>query len=344
MSNIENPDQFFEGAEKLLEIWFTGTTEGNCDGDLRRIPRQKLESMLKLVHCEVISFSSNDHIDAYVLSESSMFVTQRRFILKTCGTTTPLQCVKLLLILVQHYSGFHEVQKVFYSRKNFKRPHIQHTIYKDFKQEVAFLDSCFKSKGIGYCIDNGDDRWYLYSLHAEEIYNNNFSDEASVDEPDQTIEILMSDLDEKVMNNFRKDKFFTAAEVTKHCGIDKLIPFMEIDDYLFDPCGYSMNGILQNGSYMTIHITPEPEFSYVSFETNVPLSSYEELIRRVVKTFQPGKFIVTLLANQKSAASKTPKELKNMSKVDDEWRQLTSELCYVNNYDMTVAFYSKFPS
>lgn len=49
---------------------------------------------------------------------------------------------------------------------------------------------------------------------------------------------------------------------------------------------------------MTIHITPEPEYSYVSFETNVPLSSYEELIRRVVKTFQPGKFIVTLFANR----------------------------------------------
>lgn len=131
-----------------------------------------------------------------------------------------------------------------------------------------------------------------------------------------------------------------------------------------------MAAVLLQGSYMTIHITPEPEFSYVSFETNVPLSSYEELIRRVVKTFQPGKFIVTLFANrvsvgptfcevitkvemfglkmwslfQKSAASKTPKELKNLSKIDNEWRQLTSDLCYVSNYDMTVAFYSKFPS
>lgn len=28
----------------------------------------------------------------------------------------------------------------------------------------------------------------------------------------------------------------------------------DIDDYVFDPCGYSMNGILKGG-FITIHIT-----------------------------------------------------------------------------------------
>ena len=32
-------DSFFEGAEKLLEIWFTTTSEHGKDGDLRNIPR-----------------------------------------------------------------------------------------------------------------------------------------------------------------------------------------------------------------------------------------------------------------------------------------------------------------
>lgn len=49
---------------------------------------------------------------------------------------------------------------------------------------------------------------------------------------------------------------------------------------------------------MTIHITPEPEFSYVSFESNIAASNYGDLIARVIKVFQPGKFVVTIFANK----------------------------------------------
>ena len=49
---------------------------------------------------------------------------------------------------------------------------------------------------------------------------------------------------------------------------------------------------------MTIHITPEAEFSYVSFESNIQQSSYLDVIARVLETFRPGKFIVTSFANK----------------------------------------------
>lgn len=49
---------------------------------------------------------------------------------------------------------------------------------------------------------------------------------------------------------------------------------------------------------MTIHITPEQEFSYVSFETNVSMSSYNEVIGRVLNAFRPGKFVLTFFANK----------------------------------------------
>lgn len=49
---------------------------------------------------------------------------------------------------------------------------------------------------------------------------------------------------------------------------------------------------------MTIHITPEPDFSYVSFETNIPKASYKEVIQKVLDIFRPGKFVLTLFTNK----------------------------------------------
>lgn len=54
------------------------------------------------------------------------------------------------------------------------------------------------------------------------------------------------------------------------------------------------------GQYWTIHITPEPEFAYVSFETNVPLDNYKELFQRVVDVFKPGRTSLTIFANKVS--------------------------------------------
>ena len=43
---------------------------------------------------------------------------------------------------------------------------------------------------------------------------------------------------------------------------------------------------------MTIHITPEPEFSYVSFETNSPQTDYMRFIEKVLSLFKPSKWML----------------------------------------------------
>jgi len=60
------------------------------------------------------------------------------------------------------------------------------------------------------------------------------------------------------------------------------------------------------GTYWTIHITPEPEFSYVSFETNLSQTSYDDLVSKVVDVFKPGKFVTTLFVNQVCIFLSTP--------------------------------------
>lgn len=52
------------------------------------------------------------------------------------------------------------------------------------------------------------------------------------------------------------------------------------------------------GHYMTIHITPEADFSYVSFETNVPAETYKDLMQRVLEAFRPNEAVVTIFANK----------------------------------------------
>ncbi|KAK3707615.1 spermidine resistance protein [Vermiconidia calcicola] len=97
--------------------------------------------------------------------------------------------------------------------------------------------------------------------------------------------------------------------VTDTCGLADLYPLSKypdarIDSYLFTPCGYSANGVVpmpgdgESTNYWTVHVTPEPECSYASFETNVPTKhtgrETVEVVQQVVGIFKPGRFSVTL--------------------------------------------------
>lgn len=186
-------------------------------------------------------------------SESSMFVSKRRWILKTCGTTTPLQCLEPLLQMAAQIAGYTDVEELFYSRKNFKRPEMQVSPHRGFEEEVALLDSFFDD-GRAYCLGSVNrDCWYLYTLSrggGGELQRR-IGNLQKLPEPDQTIEILMTELDPQIMAIFTKDECNTAKEATEKSGINKILPGINIDDYLFEPCGYSMNGISKNVSFFS---------------------------------------------------------------------------------------------
>lgn len=326
---------FFEGTEKLLEIWF-GCEKGTGElCDLRSIPRATWDTILKLVKCEIISFKKNDYLDAYVLSESSMFISKNRFILKTCGSTTLLRAVKPLLFLVREMTGFDMVLDIFYSRKNFMRPELQEKPHRSFDDEREVLDELFED-GSAYCLGRMNrDCWYLYTLNPLEDF-------IGVQVPDQTLEIIMQELDEKIMRTFTRAVSSSAKKATQKSGIDKLFPGIIIDDFLFDPCGYSMNGLLKGGYYITIHVTPEPQCSYVSFETNAPQESYYDLIVRLLKSFLPGKFIMTMFANKLSVAANSHALYRSIEFQNFQRKEL--QFSHFKNYDLTYALFAKAPS
>ncbi len=59
-----------------------------------------------------------------------------------------------------------------------------------------------------------------------------------------TLEVCMTGLcPVKAAQFVRGSGFVSSAAVTAASGIRALLPGADIDDYVFDPCGYSMNGM-----------------------------------------------------------------------------------------------------
>lgn len=113
--------------------------------------------------------------------------------------------------------------------------------------------------------------------------------------------------------------------MTSNCqvsGISTIFPDALLDGFLFDPCGYSVNGMM--GPYFfTIHITPQEAFSFASFETDVPLDDYDELVAKVLNIFRPGRSTVTIMANYDSKTPSTPKAPKGFVVRDVQRQELS---------------------
>jgi len=285
----------FEGPEKKLEIAFK--TARGCEmvpEGLRSVTQDEWSDVLTLAKCTILSKTSNAFFDAFVLSESSLFVYPSKIMIKTCGTTTLLNTVSRFLEIGKR-CGL-EVDYVFYSRKNYNFPHRQIFPHFDFRLEVDFLHRTFP-KGQAYILgDVTGDHWNLF-----------VADYSGAHGSEQTVEIMMSHLDPTTMAQFYKtENFVSAKHTTISSGIDDIIPGSTIDEFQFDPCGYSMNG-LKDESYSTIHVTPEPHCCFVSFDTNLPQSSYTKMIQKVVEIFKPGKFQVALVLDKASQAGQSAK-------------------------------------
>ncbi|KAM0338198.1 hypothetical protein ACHAPU_011406 [Fusarium lateritium] len=220
----------FEGPEKLLEVWFapspTTLPPSAPANGLKAVPADTWVPMLDMVNCKVLSVLESDNMDAYLLSESSMFVFPHKIILKTCGTTTLLLGLQRMLhIAAKHGFPYHNANsaddiqaaatpyRVFYSRKNFLFPDRQQGPHRSWKQEVKYLDDMFDG-GSAYMVGkmNGD-HWYLYLTSPNQQALTPPRTPEVVDKipvgaqfnpgyHDETLEILMTDLEPENAKQF----------------------------------------------------------------------------------------------------------------------------------------------
>lgn len=309
----------FEGPEKNMEVVFRAD-KGAVDG-LRSLSRAQLDNLCTKAKCTILSKISNSYLDAYVLSESSLFVYKHRYIMKTCGTTTLLRCLSTLLEYADELGM--ELDWVGYSRKNLQFPSAQLWPHSNFGDEIKYIQTHDKLqdrlRGSGYILGPiTDDHWFVYvadhSLglpsHPGRQYvppppptspmmHSSASSSSLIGEPstERTINLMMFDMAADVAQTFYQKNCPTGKEMTQKSGIANLCPGATIDETAFSPCGYSMNALLHD-AYFTVHITPEPQCSYASFETNTNLRNYSSMVRNVLNVFKPKRFVLTMFGDE----------------------------------------------
>ena len=175
---------------------------------------------------------------------------------------------------------------------------LQPEVYQCFDQEVAYLKQHFGNLGHGgdaYVLGDASNglQWHVYVAGADHT--------APIQSPagpaTYSLEVCMTELcSQKALQFFRNSSFISAQHTSTDSGIHRLVPNALIDDYVFEPCGYSMNS-MEGAGFSTIHITPEEGFSYASFEiSNYATTSLDinQLVTIVVDIFNPGKLTVAL--------------------------------------------------
>jgi len=259
--------RFFEGAEKKVEIVIDRTLPS-----LRGAGDEYWARVVSAAGAHILSKIHNEHCDAFLLSESSLFVFDHKMIMITCGQTRLVETVVELLERVPADG----VEFFIYERKNEVYPHRQPTSFYD---DVQRLDAVLPGKAFRF---GDEDEHHILLFHLDRSYR--------CPQTDLTLEILMHGIDESVRRSFGAGDRAEAIRVRERLGLGDLVPGFMVDDFLFQPNGYSLNGIRED-MYWTLHVTPEANGSYVSFETN--LRSADDLApvtRRLLELFKPRSF------------------------------------------------------
>ncbi|WP_299268049.1 adenosylmethionine decarboxylase [uncultured Psychrosphaera sp.] len=254
---------FFEGAEKKAEI----QVDSQKLSLLNDIPNEYWHDLVHKCEAKILSSIENKYCKAFLLSESSLFVWDDRFLILTCGETKLINSIEFF---IQTYDVV-VLKQVTYQRKNEYFSHAQPSCFgDDLKILAKYLD------GQAYRFGALDGH-HNYIFH----YENDFE----ADQQDKTYELLAYQISERA-SKLLSTEGLSKQQIRTLFNFDQLIPGFAIDDFVFEPYGYSLNAI-KDDKYLTIHVTPQESSSYVSFESNIDLIS---LTPQIMQVLEPESF------------------------------------------------------
>ena len=198
---------------------------------------------------------SNAHLDAYVLSESSLFVYAHKVVVKTCGRTDLLSMLKTL-------SAGGDVDARLAIRmgrllpKKLLLPRRPGGAARLFEDELRYLkahqgDAEKVFDGSGYVLGPlTGDHWFVYVSDQCE--------RPASSATERTVNVMMFDLPEDVRRHFHlqgdADSDLRAAgrAMTQRSGLKALIPG-KVDDHAFAPCGLAERLVVRVVHYCPRH-------------------------------------------------------------------------------------------
>ncbi|WP_371188318.1 adenosylmethionine decarboxylase [Thalassotalea maritima] len=254
---------FFEGSEKKAEV----TIQPGSMSLLTDVDDNFWAELVKCCNAQILSSISNDECKAFLLSESSLFVWQDRILILTCGVT---HLVKSVEYFIEHI-GMEKIAHVFYQRKN---EYFAQAQFSAFGDDIKLLNKYMSGKAYRFGELDGH---HNYVFHQDNNYQ--------ADSEDKTYELLAYQISEKASTMLTLPGL-SSRQIRNYLQLEQMLPGFELDDFVFDPFGYSVNAI-KGSEYLTIHITPQAGSSYVSFESNLNLI---ELAPQILQILEPNSF------------------------------------------------------
>lgn len=286
---------FYEGSEKKAEIIVNSKNLSL----LNDIDDAFWHTLVQCCNAQVLSTIHNASCKAFLLSESSLFVWHDRLLILTCGVT---QLVKSVEFLINEF-GVGNIQHLIYQRKN---EYFAHKQASSFNDDVHRLSQCIPGKAYRF----GElDSHHNYVFHIDNDYQ--------ACRHDKTYEFLAYQISPQASAKLCSPEL-TSESIRNYLQVDLLLPNFQIDDFIFEPYGYSLNAI-NNDRYLTIHVTPQAGSSYVSVETNINL--LEEL-PLLIDILQPASFDLLSFNEinfQQITQMKIPPDYVSKSKVTEQF-------------------------
>ena len=244
---------FFEGIEKKAEIF----VDGRQVSLLEAFDDEFWRRMVKSCDAQVISVIKSADCWAYLLCESCLMVWPNKLLIVTCGATQLVSAVEFFLIHCDKSSISH----LTYQRKN---EHVSSVQSSHFLDDIATLNKFIEGRA-----------YRFGELHDHHNYLYHMDNKPQFSLKPQTFQLLAYQLCPSSRQLFEHalDNQTSGAAIRSFMGLDKLLDGFMIDEHLFEPSGYSLNGI-KGDKYLTIHVTPIHSASYVSFEANFDLFDF----------------------------------------------------------------------